>query len=96
LSHLSKKKIEKIHTTPKEEEEKVAFLRNLFVYVRRLYPQMAAILKLLQTVDPRTRQYIRYFKISEVYEVRYRPKNIDPRIFSILSFIAKISISNRA
>ena len=30
---------------------------------------MAAILKLLQTVDPLTRQYIRYYKISEIYEV---------------------------
>lgn len=29
---------------------------------------MASILKLLQTVDPKTRQYIRFFKISEIYE----------------------------
>ena len=30
---------------------------------------MAAILKLLQTIDPKTRQYVRYYKITEVYEV---------------------------
>ncbi|CAF0834436.1 unnamed protein product [Brachionus calyciflorus] len=29
---------------------------------------MASILKLLQTVDPKTRQYIRFFKLSEIYE----------------------------
>lgn len=30
---------------------------------------MSAVLKLLQNVDPKTRQYIRYYKISEIYEV---------------------------
>ena len=30
---------------------------------------MAAILKLLKTADPKTRQYIRFYKISEIYEV---------------------------
>ena len=36
---------------------------------------MASILKLLQTVDPKTRQYIRYYRISEIYEV-FMIKNI--------------------
>ena len=30
---------------------------------------MASILKLLQSVDPKTRHYIRYYRISEIYEV---------------------------
>ena len=30
---------------------------------------MAAILKLLKTTDPKTRQYIRFYRISEIYEV---------------------------
>lgn len=38
---------------------------------------MAAILRLLQTIDPRTRQYIRYFKISEIYEVNELKKTVN-------------------
>ena len=30
---------------------------------------MASVLKLLQSVDPATRQYIRINKITEIYEV---------------------------
>jgi hypothetical protein len=35
---------------------------------------MSAVLKQLQTLDPRTRQYIRYYKICEVYEVIIKQK----------------------
>ena len=31
---------------------------------------MASILRTLQCVEPKTRHYIRYYRISEIYEVR--------------------------
>ena len=46
---------------------------------------MASILKLLQTVDPKTRQYIRYYRISEIYEV-FMIKNILLLIKAIQGF----------
>ena len=55
---------------------------------------MASILKLLQTVDPRTRHYIRYYKISEIYEVFFLPVYlfimILNRVSTIFLFILRV------
>ena len=36
---------------------------------------MASILRTLQSVEPKTRHYIRYYRISEIYEVTKIIKN---------------------